>query len=109
MDRQEVTCLVLFDLSATFNTVNHGILLSCQETWFGITGTALQWIKYYLSDQMQSVMVGNPKVDGAKSKPVSLTFGIPQCSGLGPTLFMLYTSPLGDLYSGHGVDFPTLC
>ena len=50
MDMQVVTCLVLPDLSAAFNVVDHGILLSHLETWFGITGTALQYIKSYVLD-----------------------------------------------------------
>ena len=60
MNWKEVIYLVLFDLSTSFNMVNHGILLSHLETQFGINGTALWWIKSYLSDQMQSVMVGDP-------------------------------------------------
>ena len=102
MNRQKVTCLVPLDLSAAFD---HEILLSCLETQFVITGIALQWIKLYLSDQMQSVMMGDPKVDGTKSKPVSLTFGIPQGSVLGTILFTLYTYPLVDLCQDNRVDF----
>ena len=41
MDNQEVRCLVLLDLSATFNTVDHKILLNQQENHFGIKGMAL--------------------------------------------------------------------
>ena len=41
MDNQEVTCLVLLDLSATFNMVDHKILLERLEKYFGINGMAL--------------------------------------------------------------------
>ena len=53
MDRQHVTLLVLLDLSAAFDTVNHEILLRRLETTFGITGTALQWLSSYLGNRSQ--------------------------------------------------------
>ncbi len=49
--------LVLLDLSAVFDTVDHGI---CHlENWVGMTGTALEWIKSYQSDRTFSVYTGN--------------------------------------------------
>ena len=41
MDNQEVTCLVVLDLSATFDMVDHKILLNQLENQFGIKGMAL--------------------------------------------------------------------
>ena len=49
MDKQRVTCLVLLDLSAAFNTVLHKLLLNWLKYCFGITGSALSWIKSYLT------------------------------------------------------------
>ena len=41
----------------------------------------------------------------AISEPATLTKGIPQGSILGPALFTLYTSPLGDLCQKHDILF----
>ena len=50
MDNQEVTCLVLLDLSAAFNMVDHKILLERLENYFGINSIALRWIELYLTN-----------------------------------------------------------
>ena len=78
MDNQEVTCLVLLDLSAAFDTVDHKILLERLENYFGITGTALQWIRSYLTNRSQRVVIGDTNTTGAKSSSISLECGVPQ-------------------------------
>ena len=57
MDQQKVTILVLLDLSAAFDTVDHNILLHRLHNRFGISGTALDWFKDYLSNRRQRVSV----------------------------------------------------
>ena len=94
MDNQEVICLVLLDLSATFDTVDHKILLNGLENHFGIKGMALQWIKLYLTNRSQRVVIRDTNTTGAKSESISLKFGVPQGSVLGPILFTLYMHPL---------------
>ena len=99
IDNQEVMCLVLLDLSAVFDTVDHKILLERLENYFGITAIALRWIESYLTNQSQRVVIGDMNTTGAKSDSISLKFGVPQGSVLGPILFTLYTSPLGQICS----------
>ena len=96
MDRQRVTLLVLLDLSAAFDTVNHDILLRRLETLFRITGTALQWFSSYLGNRSQRVVFG----DGV-SESFYLACGVPQGSCLGPLLFTLYASKLFEVIKHH--------
>jgi hypothetical protein len=49
MNNQQVTLLVFLDLSYAFDTVDHDILINRIQTSFGITDTALLWLKSYLS------------------------------------------------------------
>ena len=42
LSRGEPTALVLLDLSAAFDTIDHSTLLHCLQTWFGIGGSVLK-------------------------------------------------------------------
>ena len=53
MDRKEVTCLVMLDLSAAFDTISHKLLLNHLKYHFGIIDTVLQWISSYLTNRSQ--------------------------------------------------------
>ena len=54
-DNQEVTILLLLDLSAAFDTVNHAILINRLEKSVGIKGNALKWFVSYLNGRRQCV------------------------------------------------------
>ena len=98
MDTHGGAVLVLLDLSAAFDTIDHKSLLLSLEKHCGITGTVLKWFASYLSDRLQAVKVGN-----AISDFIKLIFGVPQGSVLGPILFTLLTAPLGAIIKLHGL------
>ena len=92
--------LVLLDLSAAFDTVDHRLLCSRLSIRFGICDMALDWIYSYLCDRTQFV-----KVNDGISDVHNLVYGVPQGSVLGPMLYSLYTAPLGDIARSHGLSY----
>ena len=50
MERKEITALVMIDLSAAFDTVDHEILLQILEKKFGLCDMVLKWLMSYLEN-----------------------------------------------------------
>lgn len=98
MDAGDVTILALLDLSAAFDTVDHDILLQRLSYSYGIGGTALHWLKSFLTDRVQAVIFG-----GQQSTRTQLTCGVPQGSVSGPLLFTLYTADVVAIAHAHEI------
>ena len=78
MHEDNISVLLLLDLSAVFDTIDHQILLSRLETVFGIRFTALQWFRSYLLDRNQSIVVNN-----SASSSLFFSFDVWSSTGLG--------------------------
>ncbi len=84
-DSVPLSILILLDLSAAFDTVNHILLLHCLENVFGVSETVLTWFRSYLTDRQQFVYMNSSRSDKGLVRT-----GVPQGSILGPLLFNIY-------------------
>ena len=83
MDNKEYTVGVFLDLAKAFDTVDHKILLTKLNHYYGIRGVANNWFKSYLESRNQYV-----SINGTSSDFSIVTCGAPQGSILGPLLFL---------------------
>ena len=89
------TALVLLDLSAAFDIIDHETLVDRLCFWFGVCGSALDWFVSYISDRKQAV-----KVNNEVSESQNLWYGVPQGSVLEPLLLSMYSASLRKVISG---------
>ena len=82
-----------------YSTVDDGILVRRLNTSFSLHGKAQEWFLSHLLGRSQHILF-----DGVKSDSFNLSFGVPQCSCLGPLLFMVYASKLFEIIQVHLPD-----
>lgn len=87
VDSGRITVLALLDLSATFDTVDHDILLQRLSHTYCIGGTALRWVQSFLTGRTLVVNFADQQ-----STRSTLTCGVQQGSVTGPLLLNLYTA-----------------
>ena len=67
MDNEEVTLLVMLDMSAAFDTIDHNILIDILKNDFGVVDSALQWFILYRiwlieSSKLSLIVVSPPSL-----------------------------------------------
>ena len=77
VDSDKVCALVLLDLSAAFDTVDHSILLTVLKHRFGVHEGVLDWFRSYLTGRTQCVSAST-----GRSEPTQLTCEVPQGSSI---------------------------
>ena len=99
VDDDRIVGVMMIDLSAAFDMVDHSLLLQ-KLALFGLDIDAVQWCSSYLSGRSQSVLI-----DGHMSPPVRIQCGVPQGSILGPLLYILYTNDIPELAHDHPASY----
>jgi len=99
IDRGHVTVLLMLDLSAAFDTVEHEVLLEILTHRFSVGGVALEWFNSHLSDRTPTICFAD-----SQSKPYNLVCPVPQGSVLGTVEYVAYTEDIVDIPRQHGLN-----
>jgi hypothetical protein len=100
LHNQQGVFLVLLDLSAAFDMVEHSVLVRRMANEIGLRGTALEWYKSYFTGRTNRVCISD-----TFSVPHHMDYGLPQGSIVGPGSFKTYIIPVGRIISKHNIYY----
>ena len=94
---KQFLAVAAFDLSAAFDTVSLDALRT-ELISLGFTSAAIQWVDSYMRGGQQLV-----DWNGARSKPLSVQYGVRQGSIAGPLFFLIVTRNLAAIFEAASV------
>ncbi len=97
-DKGCISLLVLLDLSAAFDTIDHDILIDRLQNYTCIQGQALRWFRSYLSDRYHFVYL-----NGEASQLSPVKYGVPQGCPRSSAIFIIHVAPLVILLENMGL------
>ncbi|KAK3104735.1 hypothetical protein FSP39_008956 [Pinctada imbricata] len=97
------TDVVLLDFAKAFDKVPHQRLLY-KLHYYGVRGCTLEWIRSFLSNRKQCVLV-----EGSMSDEAEVVSGVPQGTVMGPLLFLVYINDLPEVTTSNVKLFADDC
>ena len=101
VDDGKMVGVMMVDLSAAFDMVDHPLLLA-KLRLFGLEEEVILWFESYLTGRTQSVLI-----DGCLSPPLGIQCEVPPGSILGTLMYIIFTNDIPDLVHDHAVSFLT--
>ena len=92
MENKQITAVLIMDLSAIFETVDHDLLFNVLQRKFGITNTALHWYNNFLKLRKFRVCI-----NGSYSSEWIMDFGLLKGSTQSAYVFNCYASTLSGI------------
>ena len=93
LSKRQCTTTAYIDFQRAFDSVSHHKLIHKLKS-YGVSGNLILWISAFLSNRSQTIRIGS-----SLSNACAVSNGIPQCSVLGSTLFIIFVNDISDSFN----------